>query len=44
MSRDDLIRTVMQMTQQQIDALPPDHRAQIMILRQSLMSSRPAGY
>jgi len=44
MSRDDLIRTVMQMTQQQIDALPPDHRAQIMMLRQSLMSSRPAGY
>jgi len=44
MSRDDLIRTVMQMTQQQIDALPPDHRAQIMILRQSLMPSRPAGY
>ena len=44
MSRDDLIRTVMQMTQQQIDVLPPDHRAQIMILRQSIMSSRPAGY
>ncbi|OCK83735.1 hypothetical protein K432DRAFT_346579 [Lepidopterella palustris CBS 459.81] len=44
MNRDDLIRTVMSMTQQQIDALAPEHRQQIMALRQSIMPPRAAGY
>lgn len=35
-SQEDLIKTVMAMTQQQIDSLPPNERQQIIALRQSL--------
>lgn len=35
-SQEDLIKTVMSMTQQQIDSLPPNERQQIIALRQSL--------
>jgi len=44
LSRDDLIRQVMTMSQQQIDALEPVARAQIMALRQSLMAGRAPGF
>ncbi len=38
--QDELLKQVLAMTQQQVDSLPPQERAQIMALRQQLMGGR----